>query len=622
MNNPTDFEQEMLELTNRARLDPQGEYDALIGTAPDATGVTAEIRSAVSYFGVDLDVFKTQLEAFDPVAPLAWSHELKIAATGHSEKMIAFDTQSHQLSGELGVGARITEAGYTGWSFLSENIFAFTDDPVQGHAGFYIDWGRTATGIQEPAGHRLAILNPDARDIGISAIEETDPLTSVGPWVVTQDFGARFRDAPQLVGVVIDDLDGDLFYDAGEGLGGVTITATNAAGTQFTTTSRNSGGYQIELARGTYDVVFSGGALDGLITETVSIADANVKLDGFAADVASGPLIEPVLLEDTLHEGTSGSDWLTPGSGDDTVLGGAGTDMVSFVDHAQAVIVNLETQTALSGEDTNTLDSIENVTGSIFGDYIQGDAGDNLLRGLGNFDWFVGSGGDDTYQGGSGRDMISYVYSEEGVTVNLGTGRGEAGQAAGDVYDSIERVTGSIHSDLAVGSEGEDDFRGLGGYDWFVGSGGGRDRYDGGSGLDTVSYAMSGEGVTASLLTGRGSAGDAARDLYTAIERLTGTSHDDILTGDHTRNELRGLHGEDFLYGNGGVDRLTGGGSDDYLDGGAGWDMAIFSGERADYTITEFGDHITVEHNISRGDGTDTLVDIEALMFVDDIFYL
>ncbi len=320
--------------------------------------------------------------------------------------------------------------------------------------------------------------------------------------------------------------------------------------------------------------------------------------------------------------GGNGDDWITPGAGADTVDGGAGTDTVSFVDLTGGVSANLATGLATSGGETNSLVSIENATGTIFGDFIQGDAGNNRIRGLGDYDWLVGSGGADYFDGGNGRDMVSYVYAESGVTVNLGTGHGSAGQAAGDRYVNIERVTGSTHGDLIYGSDGEDDFRGLGGYDWFVGSGGGKDRYDGGAGQDTVAYSASAAGVVASLLLGRGSAGDAARDLYTSIESLTGTSFDDILTGDNGRNVLRGLYGADRLYGNGGVDRLTGGGSDDYLDGGSGWDYAIFSGAMGDYSVTTSGTQTIVDTIAAGGDGTDTLVNIEALQFADGFIFL
>jgi Ca2+-binding RTX toxin-like protein len=323
-----------------------------------------------------------------------------------------------------------------------------------------------------------------------------------------------------------------------------------------------------------------------------------------------------------LLSGAGGNDWLTPGPGSDTIHGGSGADMVSFVDLARGVIADFNLGTARSGTDTNTLTDIENVTGTIFGDFIRGDAGDNRIRGLGDYDWLVGSGGNDFFDGGTGRDMISYVYADASVTVNLGTGRGMGGQAAGDTYVNVERITGSIYNDLIYGSEGADDFRGLGGYDWFVGSGGGKDRYDGGSGKDTVAYSPAASGVVASLLLGRGSGGDAARDLYTDIENLTGTSFDDILTGDNGRNVLRGLYGPDRLFGNGGVDRLTGGGSDDYLDGGSGWDYAIFSGNRDAYTVATSGAQTIVDRIAAGGEGTDTLVNIEVLQFADGFVFL
>ena len=244
----------------------------------------------------------------------------------------------------------------------------------------------------------------------------------------------------------------------------------------------------------------------------------------------------------------------------------------------------------------------------------------NRVRAGGGYDWMVGSEGADYFDGGNGRDMISYVYAATSVTVDLGAQQGLAGEAAGDRYVNVERVTGSVHADLFYGSEGQDDFRGLGGYDWFVGSTGGRERFDGGSGRDTVAYSASTAGVSASLALGYGSDGDAKQDLYTSIENLTGSSFDDILTGDNSRNNLRGLHGEDRLIGNGGVDRLTGGGSDDYLDGGAGWDVAIFEGNRDEYTLEIGTAGIIVNHD--GLDGSDTIFNIEALQFADDMIFL
>jgi hypothetical protein len=311
----------------------------------------------------------------------------------------------------------------------------------------------------------------------------------------------------------------------------------------------------------------------------------------------------------------------TSGEGTHTFEGDGGTDTITFVNSTQGISMNMATGEGTSGNATIILDQVENVTGSIFGDYLVMDGADNRIRTLGDYDWVVGSDGADYYDGGNGRDMISYQNASAGVTVDLGIQRGTGGQADGDRYVSVERVTGSGHADLFYGGDGQEDFRGLGGYDWFNGSGGGKDRYDGGSGLDTVSYASSTAGVSASLIAEKGFAGDAARDLYTSIENLTGSNFDDILTGDNGRNVLRGFYGEDELRGNGGVDRITGGGSDDLIDGGSGWDYAFFSGNQSEYDIYEVGNATIVDRILAGGDGRDELYNIEVLVFADgDVF--
>jgi hypothetical protein len=68
------------------------------------------------------------------------------------------------------------------------------------------------------------------------------------------------------------------------------------------------------------------------------------------------------------------------------------------------------------------------------------------------------------------------------------------------------------------------------------------------------------------------------------------------------------------------VDRITGGALDDYIDGGAGWDVALFEGARDEYTVTIGTTGVIVEHN--GRDGTDTIFNIEALQFADDMVFL
>jgi len=309
--------------------------------------------------------------------------------------------------------------------------------------------------------------------------------------------------------------------------------------------------------------------------------------------------------------------------------------------------IDMQVGTAVShdGAEQITFSNIERVTGTVFADRIRGTDGDDQLRGLGDFDWFTATTGADTIDGGTGQDMISYVEWQNaaansggpfnpggappvgatvtGVVVDLVNPGNNTNLAAGDVYTSVERITGSGRQDVFYGDGNENDFRGLGDYDWFVGSSGGRERYFGGDGLDTVTYFMSTSGVTASLRngalvggeeTGRGTRGDAALDLYFEIENLVGTNFDDDLTGNAGRNNLSGLDGDDFLFGFGGIDNLKGGLGNDTIDGGGSSDYALFDGNRADYTLTKTS---STEVTVVGADGTDSLINVEYFRFDD-----
>ncbi|NEX46595.1 hypothetical protein [Pseudotabrizicola algicola] len=379
------------------------------------------------------------------------------------------------------------------------------------------------------------------------------------------------------------------------------------------------------------------GAAAGHVLLSIEVIEGSIFGDRISGDAGANTL-SGGRGNDSL-DGRDGNDWISPGPGNDTVDGGAGIDMVSFSDAPRGGTFNLGAGTALIGADMNLLRNIENITGTGFGDLITGDHGANLIRALGGDDWITATAGSDTIDGGSGRDMISYVNSPDEVTVNLETGRGERGFAQGDVYISIERVTGSVFPDLFFGSSGDDEFRGLGGYDWFVGSAG-RDRYDGGNGRDTVAYSLAPTGVEASLLLGVGSAGQAAGDVFVFIESLTGSSHSDRLIGDDLVNVLRGLGGDDFIFGHdgndtidggggndqifggAGNDRLTGGSGNDTIDGGLGWDYVFYSGRRSDYTIIGDSTRATVLHKSGGIDGADLLFTVEVLEFSDGRFFL
>ena len=82
-----------------------------------------------------------------------------------------------------------------------------------------------------------------------------------------------------LTGVAFDDKDGDRFYDPGEELGGLALTAVNSStSTSYTTTTYGSGGYDLVLPPATYTVTFSGVGIQATTMQT-TIGSKNVKLD-------------------------------------------------------------------------------------------------------------------------------------------------------------------------------------------------------------------------------------------------------------------------------------------------------------------------------------------------------
>ena len=104
--------------------------------------------------------------------------------------------------------------------------------------------------------------------------------------------------------------------------------------------------------------------------------------------------------ERNLLEALGGNDWITATTGADSIDGGAGTDMLSFLNVSE-VTVNLGAGNAVinassrgeSLREIQQISNIENITGSSDNDILVGDAGANLLRGLGGRDSFYATAG-------------------------------------------------------------------------------------------------------------------------------------------------------------------------------------------------------------------------------------
>lgn len=264
------------------------------------------------------------------------------------------------------------------------------------------------------------------------------------------------------------------------------------------------------------------------------------------------------------------------------------------------------------------------ITGGNPADDIYGLAGNDSLNGGGGSDTLYGGDGNDTLiggtgtgdrlYGGSGNDVASYAASTAAVNVNLATGLGSGGHAAGDVLYEIENLIGSAYADTLTGDDGANSIDGGAGNDVMAG-GGGADTLIGGTGTDTADYSASDSGVTVNLATGLGSGGDAEADVLTQIESILGSNYADLLTGDGNANTLTGGAGEDSLYGGAGSDSLYGGDGNDLMQGGAGSDR-IDGGagvDTVDYSDSTAGVNVNLGTGAASG-GTaagDTLVAVE-----------
>ncbi|MBM3616331.1 MAG: hypothetical protein FJX28_13155, partial [Alphaproteobacteria bacterium] len=318
---------------------------------------------------------------------------------------------------------------------------------------------------------------------------------------------------------------------------------------------------------------------------------------------------------------------LNGGSGADTLYGGAGNDVATYAAATAAVNVSLATGLGSGNHATgDVLFEIEHLIGSIHADTLTGDGGANSLFGGAGNDSLVGGDGNDTLIGGAGSDRLfggngfdsaDYSTSTAGVSVNLTTGLGSGGYAAGDTLAGIEAVIGSGFADTLIGAAGDESLVGGAGNDSLTG-GAGADTLDGGAGIDWANYASSGAAVNVNLAAGTGAGGDAAGDLLSGIENLEGSAFNDTQQGDGLANSLSGGSGDDLLIGGGGADTLVGGlGIDtaDYSASGAGVDVALtgalgLGGDAA-------GDSLSGIENLTGSSLNDTLTGDGAANILD-----
>lgn len=360
---------------------------------------------------------------------------------------------------------------------------------------------------------------------------------------------------------------------------------------------------------------------------------ANVITGGEGVDILRG-----YGGNDSLH-GLAGNDVLNGGTGNDFLFGGLGADTMRgfedddtyFVDNAGDVVAELPDAghdsvfASIGGvtlranvenlyfginngdapglfggngnDAANIMGTLGGIHGFIFdgrggndtlnggdstvGDILLGGAGEDELNGNDGDDQLTGGLDADKLDGGPGIDIANYSTARAGVIVHLALG-GSGGEAAGDSYISIERVTGSRHADHITGDAGDNNLSG----------GGGNDTLDGGAGADFLNGGLGDDVIAADnedrVAGGRGYDAVVAQPqtnatgfhfavLGTAVESVEGRDGNDRIdaSGVTYGVTLVGHGGADVLTGGSGDDGMFGGDGDDFILGGAGFDQML-----------------------------------------------
>lgn len=262
-------------------------------------------------------------------------------------------------------------------------------------------------------------------------------------------------------------------------------------------------------------------------------ADANIVVTVTGTDMTGTPftISQPITIsvtdQDDILEGGAGNDTLTGQQGRDLIYANGGNDIV------------------YGGEGH---------------DVIEGGDGDDQLFGQGGVDRLLGGAGNDLLVGGDGDDYGIWH-----------TGVADGGIWGGEGNDTI---IGGAGLDFTFGEAGNDTFvvEEDGGTVW--------DRYDGGTGADTLSYSHFSQGGINVDIGNRPFVEEPAAayfygDVVTDVENVIATNFADTVIGNEGANEIYGLGGNDDLRGGLGGDYVDGGDGNDQLQGGDGGDTLV-----------------------------------------------
>jgi Ca2+-binding RTX toxin-like protein len=532
-------EQYMLELINRARLDPDAEAQRQgiglnDGLAADAISSTAK----------------------EVLAPNAL---LETAATDHTNWLVANSTFTHRGAGDSLPDDRISATGYPGGSgFNYGEILGVVDASGFGSMTEMINELHRLTmlnAVDSASGSsdREALFYDSVREAGIEIWTGSYTIAS-SSWalahvplgevfnatVTTQNFGRVGTDV-FLTGVAYSDADHDGFYSIGEGLAGVGF----AIGANATATAA-AGGYALQLAPGAgvgVTVTAAGGAVSEVLAD---LSAGNVKLD----------LVDGTLLRS---------------SGNLTLVSGvAAAELLGIADLTLAGNALANRLTGNRGDNV--------LTGLDGSDLLSGGIGNDTIGGGDNYDTIRGGDGDDQAWGGNGRDLIF-----------LGTGNDifwDNGQNDANGHDTVyggagnDTVNGGGGNELIYGEAGADSLLGGIGNDT-ISAGDNYDTVRGGDGNDQV-WGGNGRDL---IFLGTGN------DIFWDNGQNDANGHDTVYGG-AGNDTVNGGGGNELIQGEDGADSLLGGIGNDTLWGGADADRFVFLAGCGGDRVADFEDGI------------------------------
>ena len=392
----TAAEQYLIELINRARLNPQAEA-ARYGLSLNA----------------DLDGTVISGEALAPLSP---NEQLETSAQLHSEWMLTEDEFAHTGDDGSSPGERITDAGYdfTGaWAWRENLAWTGTTSAVDMAAA--ID--EHHEGLYRSAGHRANTFAVNIKEIGVAQVAGTftHDGTTYNSSMLTLNFASSGTDV-FVTGVAYKDDDGDGFYGINEGYSGVWVSVGDETGA-----TASAGGYGVSATADDALSVVIGEGEASLARLLVDASVSNVKID-----IVTGA-------DGVQYLATSSSTTLVSGLTDATLLGIADLDLTGNAN-----------DNALTGNDGNNA--------------LYGFAGDDDLSGGAGADTLMGGNGDDVLQGGTGRDASWGGLESTDDSDNADELMGESGNDELIGQSGSDVLNGGIGDDLLTGGGGRDTF--------------------------------------------------------------------------------------------------------------------------------------------------------------------